>query len=69
MPHSAELQVPVFAQLPSIEDVGYDENLSDSNDAYFEIEPDSVRKGLDQHELSDLPRDLGLSKGASDKSE
>ena len=41
---------PVFAQIPCLEDVGYD--------ADFEIEQDSVRKGLDQHEISDLVRDL-----------
>ena len=46
VPHSGEIPVPVFAQLPCLEDVGYDEKLSDSNDADSEIE-DSVRKGFD----------------------
>ena len=41
--------------------MGYDEKLSDSNDADFEIEPDSVQEGIDQ-ELCDLARDFGLLK-------
>ena len=65
-PHSAEIPVPVFAQLPSPEDVGFDEKLNDSNDAYFGIEQDSVRKGFDQQELSDVARYLGLSKKTSE---
>ena len=44
VPHSAEIPVPVFAQLPSLEDVGYDEKLSDSNDADFEIEQETVAR-------------------------
>ena len=47
VPNSAEIPVPVFAQLTCLEDVGYDEKLSDSNDADSEIEQDSVRKGFD----------------------
>ena len=66
MPHSAEIPVPVFVQLFSLENLDYDEELSGSNDADFEIEDDSVRKGFDQHEIHDLARDLGLSKKASE---
>ena len=58
--------MPVFAQLPCLEDVVYDEKLSDCNDANFEIEQDSVRKGFDQPDISDLERDLGLSRKASE---
>ena len=46
--NSAKISMPVFAQLPSLEDVSYDSKLSDSND--YEIEQDSVRKGFDQRE-------------------
>ena len=38
MPHSAKIPVPVLPQLSCLEDVGYDEKLSDSSDADFEIE-------------------------------
>ena len=38
VPHSAKIPVPVLPQLSCLEDVGYDEKLSDSNDADFEIE-------------------------------
>ena len=62
MPHSAEIPVPVFEQLPDLEDLSDDEERSDSNDADFEIHEDSVRRGFGQHELNDLARDLGLSK-------
>ena len=44
----------------------YDEKLNDSNYADFGIEQNSVRKGFDQHELSDLAWNLGLSKKASE---
>ena len=47
VPHSAEIPVPVFVQLLSIENLDYDEKLSGSNDADFEIEDDSVRKRFD----------------------
>lgn len=66
VPHSTEIPVPVFAQLPSLEDLDPDEELSDNNDADFEIEDDAARKGFDQNELNDLARDLGLSKKASE---
>ena len=62
MPHSAEIPVPVFEQLPLLEDPSDVEERSDSNDADFDIHEDSVRRGFDQHELNDLARDLGLSK-------
>ena len=65
MPHSAEIPVPVFEQLPYL-DVSDDEERSDSNDADFEIHEDSVRRGFDQHELNDLARDLGISKKTSE---
>ena len=65
MPHSAEIPVPVF-ELPYLEDLSDDKERSDSNDADFEIHEDSVRRGFDQHELSDLGRDLSLSKKASE---
>ena len=42
MPHSAEIPVPVFEQLPYLEDLSDDEERSDSNDADFEIHEDSV---------------------------
>ena len=32
----------------------YDEGLSDSNDADFEIEDDSIRKGFNQHEINGI---------------
>lgn len=66
MPHSAEIPVPVFKQLPPLEDLRAVEERSDSNDADFEIHEDSVRRGFDQHKLNDLARDLGLSKKASE---
>ena len=58
--------MPVFVQLLSLENLDYDEELSGSNDADFEIEDDSVRKGFNQHEINDLVLDLGLSKKASE---
>lgn len=68
VPHSAEIPVPVFKELPSfeIEEYEFDKNLSDPNDEDFEIEDDSVPKRFDQLELNDLTRDLGLSKKASE---
>ncbi|XP_069623312.1 uncharacterized protein [Ranitomeya imitator] len=66
MPHSAEIPVPVFEQLPFLEVLSDVDEHSDSNDAEFEIHKDSVRKGFDQHELNDLARELGLSKKASE---
>ena len=66
MPHSDEIPVPVFEQLPPLEDLSDVEERSDSNDADFEIHKDSVRRGLDQHELNDFTRDLGISKKASE---
>ena len=42
--NSAEIPVPIFAQVPSLEDVSYDEKLSDSNDADFEIEQETVAR-------------------------
>lgn len=68
VPHSAEIPVPVFQALPSLEIQEYDstEDRSDSDDEDFEVDNDSVRKGFNQHELNDLVRDLGLSKKASE---
>ena len=62
MPHLDKTPVPVFEQLPPLENLSDAEERSDSNDAGFEIYEDSVRRGFDQHELNDLARDLGLSK-------
>ena len=53
--------MPVFEQLPYLEDLSDDEERSDSNDADFEIHEDSVRRGFDQHKLNDLASDAGLS--------
>lgn len=64
--HSAEIPVPVFEQLPPLEDLSNVEERSDSNDADFDIHEDPVRREFDQHELNGLARDLGLSKKASD---
>ena len=64
VPHSAEIPVPVFAQLPCPEDMGYDEKLSESNDADFEIEQESVRTGFhlsDLHEIWDYQKRLQKS--------
>ena len=66
MSHSDEILVPVLEKLPPLEDLSDVEERSDSNDAYFEIHEDSVRRGFDQHELNYLERDLGLSKKASE---
>ncbi|XP_039967827.1 sodium- and chloride-dependent GABA transporter 1-like [Bactrocera tryoni] len=68
VPHSAEIPVPVFEELPlsELQESVCDDDSSDSNDEDFEIEDDSARKGFDQNELNDLARDLGLSKKASE---
>ena len=66
IPHSDEISVPVFEQLPPLEDLNVAEERSDSNDADFKIYQDSVLRGFDQHELNDLTRDLGLSKNPSE---
>ena len=66
MPHSAEIPVPVFEQVPHLEDLSDAEERSDSNDADFDIYEDPVRRGFDQHELNNLARDLSLSKKASE---
>ena len=65
MPHSSEIPVPVFVTLPSLEEQYDGDEVSDNSDSDFVIEDDSVRKEFDQHELSDLARDLGLSKKTS----
>ena len=62
MPHSAEIPVPVFKQLPPLEDLSDVEERSDSNDADFDIHRNPVHRGFHQHKLNDLVRDLGLSK-------
>ncbi|GBN22004.1 hypothetical protein AVEN_175745-1 [Araneus ventricosus] len=56
VPHSAEIRVPVFKELPSLEIQEYEsvEDQSDPKDEDFEIEDDSIRKGFEQHELNDL---------------
>ena len=56
MPHSDEIPVPGFKQLPPLEDLRYVEERSDSNNADFEIHEDSVRRGFDQHDLNDSVR-------------
>ena len=66
MPHSAKTPVPVFKQLPHLEDLSDVEERSDSNDADFDIHQDPVRRGFDQHELNHFARNLGLSKKASE---
>ena len=57
--HPVLYSIPVLVsiQLPSLEDLDYDEELWDSNDAGFEIEDDSARMGFDQYELNDLAWD------------
>ena len=49
MNHSDEIPVPIFEQLPPLEDLNGVEEFSDSNDADFEIYEDLVRRGFDQH--------------------
>lgn len=45
--HSAEIPVPVFAQLTFLCGLDPDEEITDRHDADFEIEDDSARKGFD----------------------
>ena len=66
VPHSFEIPVPVFVTLPSLEEQYDSDEVSDNSSSDFVIKDDSVRKGFHQHELSDLARDLGLSKKASE---
>ena len=66
MPHSDEIPVPLFEQLPPREDLSDAEERSDSNDEDFEIDKDSVHREFDQRELNDLARNLGLSKKPSE---
>ena len=49
MNHSDKIPVPIFEQLPPLEDLNGVEEFSDSNDADFEIYEDLVRRGFDQH--------------------
>ena len=68
MPHSDEVPVPVFGQLPTLEDEDdITEDISEwDSDADF---PDVTSTGpqrFDQPELNDLVRDLGLSKELSE---
>ena len=60
--NSAEIPKTVFTQLPSLDDLDSDVELSESHDADLEIEDDSAHKRIDQNELNDLACDLGLSK-------
>ncbi|GBN58841.1 hypothetical protein AVEN_120876-1 [Araneus ventricosus] len=66
VPHSAEIPLAVFKELPSLEIQEYEscEDRSDPKDEEFEIENYSVRKGFEQHGLNDLARDLRLFKQA-----
>ena len=68
VPHSDEVPVPVFDQLPTLEDEDHiTEDISEwDSDADF---PDVTSTGpqrFDQPELNDLVRDLGLSKELSE---
>ena len=56
MPYSAEIPVPVFKQLPTLEDLSDVEECRDSTDADFDIHGDSVRRGFNQYELNGLAR-------------
>ena len=58
--------MPVFEQLPPLEDLSDVQKHNESNDANFEIHQDSVRRGFDLHELNELARDLGLLRKASE---
>ena len=60
--HSVEIPVPVFRTLSCVEQDEYDVEVRYKTDSDFVIKDDCVRKGFDQNELSDLARDLGLSK-------
>ena len=66
MPHSDEIPLPGFKQLPPLEDLRYVEERGDSNNADFEIHEDSVRRRFDKHDLNDLACNLGLSKKVSE---
>ena len=66
MHHSVEIPVPVFEQLPPVEDLIDVKECDDSNNAGFKILEHSVHRGFDQDELNDLAPDLGLSKKASE---
>lgn len=63
----AEIPVPVFNELPSLEIREFEshENKSDLNEKDCETEGFSVRKEFDHQELNNLVRNLGLSKKAS----
>ncbi|XP_047111954.1 uncharacterized protein LOC124788720 [Schistocerca piceifrons] len=60
----AEIPVPVFQELPSLEiqEDASGEDRSDRSDEDIEGDGDSIRKGFNQHELNDFVLDLGLSK-------
>ena len=66
MPHSHEIPVPVFTELPSLEDEDdiceLDENQRHASDTDFVNISTKERENLNQAELNDLVRDLGLSK-------
>ncbi|KAJ4440863.1 hypothetical protein ANN_10710 [Periplaneta americana] len=65
--NSAQISGPAFVTLPSLEEQSeHGDEVSDNSDSDFVIEDDSVHKGFNQQELSDLTRDLGLSKKASE---
>lgn len=67
MLHSDEIPVLVFEQPPPVEVLSDVEECSHSSDADFEIYKDLVLQFLeflDQHELDDLERDLGISEKA-----
>ena len=68
MPHSDEVPVPMFDQLPTLE---YEDDITeDISEWYSDAEfPDVTSTGsqrFDQPELNDLVRDLGLSKKLSE---
>jgi len=62
VPHSAEIRVPVFKEIPSFEIQEYEcgEDQSNTNDKVYIIENNSIFKGFNHHELNDLARDLCL---------
>lgn len=64
MTDSAEISVPVFKQLPPLEDLSDVEERSDSNDADLEIHKNSVHTGFEQYELNDLVHDVGPKESA-----
>ena len=53
MPHTVEIPVPVFKQLPPVEDLIDVKECDYSNDADYEIFEHSVHRRFDQHELND----------------